>query len=183
MSVEELRQLRERIEQLMEKGYIRPSSSPYAAPCLMVLKPGDPKTLRLVVDYRQLNQQTVRDRYLLPDIQLMFDEMQGAAFSSFFDAVDGFWQVPMAEKDVEKTAFTTQMGHMRGWLCLKGCRIPLRSIKGGCSEPLAIFPLEKGVYLKASKAKLLKESLRFLGQTLSAKGCQPQHDKVAAVKD
>ncbi|KAK3232650.1 hypothetical protein CYMTET_57003 [Cymbomonas tetramitiformis] len=60
MSVEELRQLRERIEQLMEKGYIRPSSSPYAAaPCLMVPKPGDPKTLRLVVDYRQLNQQTM----------------------------------------------------------------------------------------------------------------------------
>eukprot|EP00854_Cymbomonas_tetramitiformis_P009775 gene9775-biopygen9979 len=175
MSVEELRQLRERIEQLMEKGYIRPSSSPYAAPCLMVLKPGDPKTLRLVVDYRQLNQQTVRDRYLLPDIQLMFDEMQGAAFSSFFDAVDGFWQVPMAEKDVEKTAFTTQMGHMRGCRTVEEhyehCRIFLETCR------------EKGVYLKASKAKLLKESLRFLGQTLSAKGCQPQHDKVAAVKD
>ena len=117
MSVEELRQLRERIEQLMEKGYIRPSSSPYAAPCLMVPKPGDPKTLRLVVDYRQLNQQTVRDRYPLPDIQLMFDEMQGAAFFSSFDAVDGFWQVPMAEEDVEKTAFTTQMGAYE-WLVM-----------------------------------------------------------------
>ena len=110
MSVEELRQLLERVEQLMEKGYIRPSCSPYAAPCLMVPKPGDPKTLRLVVDYRQLNQQTVRDRYPLPDIQLMFDEMQGATFFSSFDAVDGFWQVPMAEEDVEKMmAFTMQM--------------------------------------------------------------------------
>eukprot|EP00854_Cymbomonas_tetramitiformis_P033130 gene33130-biopygen35130 len=83
----------------------------------MVPKPGDPKTLRLVVDYRQLNQQTVRDRYPLPDIQLMFDEMQGAAFFSSFDAVDGFWQVPMAEKDIKKTAFTTQMGAYE-WLVM-----------------------------------------------------------------
>eukprot|EP00854_Cymbomonas_tetramitiformis_P026137 gene26137-biopygen27044 len=64
-----------------------------------------PNNLRLVVDYRQLNSQTVRDRYPLPDIQLMFDEMQGATHFSSFDAVDGFWQVPMAEEDVEKTAF------------------------------------------------------------------------------
>ncbi|KAK3270860.1 hypothetical protein CYMTET_20755 [Cymbomonas tetramitiformis] len=117
MTAEELRQLRERIEQLMKKGYIRPSSSPYAAPCLVVPKPGDPKTLRLVVDYRQLNQQTVRDRYPLPDTQLIFDEMQGAAFFSSFDAVDGFWQVSMAEEDVEKTAFTTQMGAYE-WLVM-----------------------------------------------------------------
>ncbi|KAK3285692.1 hypothetical protein CYMTET_6714 [Cymbomonas tetramitiformis] len=119
MSVEELRQLRERVEQLMEKGYIRPSCSPYAAPCLMVLKPGDPKTLRLVVDYRQLNQQTGND------IEAHYNHVK-----QFLDT---------------------------------------------CQEA--------GVYLKDSKAQMCKESLRFLGHTLSAKGCQPQHDKVAAIKD
>ena len=106
-SAEELRQLRDRIETLMAKGYIRPSASPYAAPCLMVPKPGNPKELRLVIDYRMLNKQTVKDKYPLPDIQVMFDEMHGAKFFSSFDAVDGFWQVPMAPGDVEKTAFTT----------------------------------------------------------------------------
>jgi len=213
MTAEELRQLRERIEQLMEKGYIRPSSSPYAAPCLMVPKPGDPKTLRLVVDYRQLNQQTVRDRYPLPDIQLMFDEMQGAAFFSSFDAVDGFWQVPMAEEDVEKTAFTTQMGAYEWLVMPQGLQNSPSQYQRRMQRALGHLPFvrifiddvvvfsrtveehydhvrqfldtcrEKGVYLKASKAQMLKESLRFLGHTLSAKGCQPQHDKVASIKD
>eukprot|EP00854_Cymbomonas_tetramitiformis_P027144 gene27144-biopygen28134 len=109
-SAEELRQLRDRVETLMAKGYIRPSSSPYAAPCLMVPKPRNPKELRLVIDYRLLNRKTVVDTYPLPDIRMMFDEMQGAKFFSSFDAMDSFWQVPMAPGDVEKTAFTTQMG-------------------------------------------------------------------------
>ena len=213
MTAEELRQLRERIEQLMEKGYIRPSSSPYAAPCLMVPKPGDPKTLRLVVDYRQLNQQTVRDRYPLPDIQLMFDEMQGAAFFSSFDAVDGFWQVPMAEEDVEKTAFTTQMGAYEWLVMPQGLQNSPSQYQRRMQRALGHLPFvrifiddvvvfsrtveehydhvrqfldtcrEKGVYLKASKAQMLKESLRFLGHTLSAEGCQPQHDKVSSIKD
>ncbi|KAK3236779.1 hypothetical protein CYMTET_53099 [Cymbomonas tetramitiformis] len=214
MSVEELRQLRERIEQLVEKGYIRPSSSPYAAPCLMVPKPGQPNTLRLVVDYRQLNSQTVRDRYPLPDIQLMFDEMQGATHFSSFDAVDGFWQVPMAEEDVEKTAFTTQMGSYEWLVMPQGLQnspsqyqrrmqralghLPFVRIfiddvvvfsKGGVQEHYDNVRTflqtcrEKGVYLKASKAQMLKESLRFLGHTLSSEGCKPQHDKVAAVRD
>ncbi|KAK3258434.1 hypothetical protein CYMTET_32520 [Cymbomonas tetramitiformis] len=213
MTAEELRQLRERIEQLMKKGYIRPSSSPYAAPCLMVPKPGDPKTLRLVVDYRQLNQQTVRDRYPLPDIQLMFDEMQGAAFFSSFDAVDGFWQVPMAEEDVEKTAFTTQMGAYEWLVMPQGLQNSPSQYQRRMQRALGHLPFvrifiddvvvfsrtveehydhvrqfldtcrEKGVYLKASKAQMLKESLRFLGHTLSAEGCQPQHDKVSSIKD
>ncbi|KAK3289679.1 hypothetical protein CYMTET_2904 [Cymbomonas tetramitiformis] len=76
----------------------------------MVPKPGNSKELRLVIDYRQLNKQTVKDKYPLPDIQIMFDEMRGSKYFSSFDAVDGFWQVPMAPKDIEKIAFTTQMG-------------------------------------------------------------------------
>jgi hypothetical protein len=214
MSMEELRQLRERIETLMEKGYIRPSSSPYAAPCLMVPKPGDPKVLRLVVDYRQLNQQTVRDRYPLPDIQLMFDEMQGAKFFSSFDAVDGFWQVPMATRDVEKTAFTTQMGAYEWLVMPQGLQNSPSQYQRRMQRALGHLPFvrifiddcvvfsktvaehyanvkafldacrEKGVYLKASKAQIgPKESLRFLGHTLSGDGCQPQHDKIASVKN
>ena len=212
-SSEAARQLRDRLEVLVEKGYIRPSSSPYAAPCLMVPKPGDPKTLRLVVDYRQLNQQTVRDRYPLPDIQLMFDEMQGAAYFSSFDAVDGFWQVPMAEKDIEKTAFTTQMGAYEWLVMPQGLQNSPAQYQRRMQRALGHLPFvrifiddviifsktveehyanvkrfletckEKGVYLKASKAQIgPKESLRFLGHTLSSKGCQPQHDKVASIR-
>ncbi|KAK3277368.1 hypothetical protein CYMTET_14617 [Cymbomonas tetramitiformis] len=109
-SAEELRQLRDRIETLMAKDRIRPSANPYAAPCLMIPNPGNPKELRLAIDHRMLNKQTVKDKYPLPDIQVMFDEMHGVKFFSSFDAVDGFRQVPMAPGDVEKTAFTTHMG-------------------------------------------------------------------------
>ncbi|KAK3283724.1 hypothetical protein CYMTET_8584 [Cymbomonas tetramitiformis] len=179
----------------------------------MVPKPGDPKPLRLVVDYRQLNQQTVRDRYPLPDIQLMFDEMQGAAFFSSFDAVDGLWQVPMAEEDVEKTAFTTQMGAYEWLVMPQRLQNSPSQYQRRMQRALGHLPFvrifiddvvvfsrtveehhdhvrqfldtcrEKGVYLKASKAQMLKESLRFLGHTLSAEGCQPQHDKVSSIKD
>eukprot|EP00854_Cymbomonas_tetramitiformis_P034237 gene34237-biopygen21961 len=124
-------------------------------------------------------------------------------------------QVPMAEEDVEKTAFTTQMGSYE-WLMmpqrlqnspsqyhrrmqralghLPFVRIfiddvVLFTVKGGVQEHyenvrnfLQTCP-EKGVYLKASKAQMLKESLKFLGHTLSSEGCRPQHGKVAAVRD
>ncbi|KAK3281817.1 hypothetical protein CYMTET_10413 [Cymbomonas tetramitiformis] len=212
-SAEELRQLRERVETLMSKGYIRPSSSPYAAPCLMVPKPGNPKELRLVIDYRLLNRQTVKDKYPLPDIQMMFDEMQGAKFFSSFDAVDGFWQVPMAPGDVEKTAFTTQMGSYEWLVMTQGLQNSPSQYQRRMQRALGHLPFvrifiddvvvfsntaaehyehvkqllltcrEKGVFLKRSKCQLLKKSLRFLGHCISADGCRPQHDKVAAVRD
>ena len=212
-SSEELRQLRDRIETLMAKGYIRPSASPYAAPCLMVPKPGNPKELRLVIDYRMLNKQTIKDKYPLPDIQVMFDEMHGAKFFSSFDAVDGFWQVPMAPGDVEKTAFTTQMGSYEWLVMPQGLQNSPSQYQRRMQRALGHLPFvrifiddvvvfsntledhhrhveqllltcrEKGVFLKRSKVQLLKKSLRFLGHTISADGCRPQHDKVAAVRD
>ncbi|KAK3287906.1 hypothetical protein CYMTET_4584 [Cymbomonas tetramitiformis] len=212
-SAEELRQLRDHIETLMAKGYIRPSASPYAAPCLMVPKPGNPKELRLVIDYRMLNKQTIKDKYPLPDIQVMFDEMHGAKFFSSFDAVDGFWQVPMAPGDVEKTAFTTQMGSYEWLVMPQGLQNSPSQYQRRMQRALGHLPFvrifihdvvvfsntieehynhveqllltcrEKGVFLKRSKVQLLKKSLRFLGHTISADGCRPQHDKVAAVRD
>eukprot|EP00854_Cymbomonas_tetramitiformis_P011813 gene11813-biopygen12132 len=191
----------------MAKGYIRPSASPYAAHCLMVPKPGNPKELRLVIDYRMLNKQTVKDKYPLPDIQVMFDEMHGAKFFSSFDAVDGFWQVPMAPGDVEKTAFTTQMGSYEWLVMPQGLQNSPSQYQRRMQRALGHLPFvrifiddvvvfsntleehyrhveqllltcrEKGVFLKRSKVQLLKKSLRFLGHTMSADGCRPQHDK------
>ncbi|KAK3250752.1 hypothetical protein CYMTET_39877 [Cymbomonas tetramitiformis] len=212
-SAEELRQIRDRVETLLANGYIRPSSNPYAAHCLMVPKPGNPKESRLVIDYRLLNRQIVKDKYPLPDIQMVFDEMQGAKFFSSFDEVDGFWPVPMAPGDVEKTSFTTQMGSYE-WLVmpqklhnspsqyqrrmqralghLPFVRIFIHDIvvfSNTAAEhyehikQLLLTCREKGVFLKRSKCQLLKKSFRFLGHCISADGCRPQHDKVAAVRD
>ncbi|KAK3279634.1 hypothetical protein CYMTET_12496 [Cymbomonas tetramitiformis] len=117
MSHQELEQLWARLDELLSKGYIRPSSSPYAAPCLMVPKPNNPKELRLVIDYRRLNGVTVQNRFPLPDIQQMFDDMQGCVVFSSADVRHGFWQMPMAEEDVEKTAFVSHYGSYE-WLVL-----------------------------------------------------------------
>ncbi|KAK3241038.1 hypothetical protein CYMTET_49162 [Cymbomonas tetramitiformis] len=161
-SAEELRQLRDRIEILMAKDHIRPSANPYAAPCLMIPKPGNPKELRLVIDHRMLNKQTVKDKYPLPDIQVMFDEMHGVKFFSSFDAVDGFWQRDLGHlsfvrifiDDVVVFSNTLEEHHRH-------------------AEQLLLICREKGVFLKRSKVQLLKKSLRFLDHTISADGCRP----------
>ncbi|KAK3248122.1 hypothetical protein CYMTET_42401 [Cymbomonas tetramitiformis] len=69
LSQEELRQLRAQLDELLAKGCIRPSASPWGCPVLIVPKPSKPKELRLVIDYRQINEITVKDKYPLPDVQ------------------------------------------------------------------------------------------------------------------
>ena len=117
LSQEELRQLRLQLDELLAKGYIRPSASPWGCPVLMVPKPSNPKELRLVIDYRQINEVTIKDKYPLPDVQCLLDDMQGATVFSTADALWGFWQVPMEELDVEKTAMTTHFGAYE-WLVM-----------------------------------------------------------------
>ncbi|KAK3278596.1 hypothetical protein CYMTET_13477 [Cymbomonas tetramitiformis] len=117
LSMEELRQLRGQLDELLAKGYIRPSSSPGGNPVLMVPKPSNPKELRLVIDYRQISEITVKDRYHLPDVQSFIDDLQGATIFSTADALWGFWQVPMEEEAIEKTAMTTPFGAYE-WLVM-----------------------------------------------------------------
>ena len=90
-------------------GYIQPSKSPHAAPVLFVRKKNG--ALRLCVDYRALNSQTVRDRFPLPRIDDMLDRLHGATVFSNLDLAQGYHQVRIAPDDVPKTAFTTQFGH------------------------------------------------------------------------
>ena len=117
MSSSELEALRKQLDELLEKGYIRPSASPYGAPVLMVPKPHQPGKLRLVIDYRGINQITVRDRYPLPNVDSMFDQLQGAKVFSTLDALWGFWQLPVLEEDIEKTSMVTQFGSYE-WVVL-----------------------------------------------------------------
>ncbi|KAK3254002.1 hypothetical protein CYMTET_36770 [Cymbomonas tetramitiformis] len=122
LSQEELRQLRQQLDELLAKGYIRPSASPWGCPVLMVPKPSNPKELRLVIDYRQINEiTTIKDKYPLPDVQSLLDDLQGATVFSTMDALWGFMQVPMGADDVEKTAMTTHFGaRIRSRQCATG---------------------------------------------------------------
>jgi hypothetical protein len=88
MSVEELKGLKKQLTELQETGYIRPSSSPWGAPVLFVQKKDGSQ--RMCVDYRSLNDVTVKNKYLLPRIEDLFDQMRGAKVFSKIDLRSGY---------------------------------------------------------------------------------------------
>ena len=105
LTVKERETYNKTIEQLLAKRHIRPSASPYAAPVMFVPKTGNPGELRMVIDYRELNRQTVKDRYPLPHGEELIDRLQGAKVFSKLDFWSGFHQHRMDPQDIEKTAF------------------------------------------------------------------------------
>jgi hypothetical protein len=109
MSPHELVELKKQLEDLQSKGFIRPSVSPWGAPVLLVKKK-DGKS-RLCVDYRQLNKVTIKNRYPLPHIDDLMDQLKGATVFSKIDLKSGYHQIRVKEEDIPKTAFRTRYGH------------------------------------------------------------------------
>jgi len=108
MSLAEMDELRRQLDDLLDRGFIRPSSSPYGSPVLFVKKKeGD---LRLCVDYRALNKQTVKNTYPLPRIDELLDRLHGAVIFSKIDLRSGYHQIRVHEFDIPKTAFRTRYG-------------------------------------------------------------------------
>ena len=105
MPANDLEEIKKQIKELLEKGYIRRSSSPWGAPVLLVEKKD--KSLRMVVDYRALNEVTIKNKYPLQMINDLFDQLQGAKVFSKIDLRSGYHQLKIREKDIPKTAFTT----------------------------------------------------------------------------
>ncbi|XP_049381296.1 uncharacterized protein LOC125845822 [Solanum stenotomum] len=109
MAPAELKELKEQLRDLLEKGFIRPSQSPWGAPVLFVKKKDG--SLRMCIDYRQLNRVTIKNKYPLPRIDDLFDQLQGASHFSKIDLRSGYHQVKVRECDIPKTAFRTRYGH------------------------------------------------------------------------
>ena len=106
MAPTELRELKAQLEELLSKGFIRPSISPWGAPVLFVKKKDG--SLRLCIDYRQLNRVTIRNQYPLPRIDELFDQLQGSRVYSKIDLRSGYHKLRVQESDVPKTAFRTR---------------------------------------------------------------------------
>ncbi|GBG60881.1 hypothetical protein CBR_g16002 [Chara braunii] len=115
MSEEELSVLRAQLDDLPEKGWIRPSSSPYGAPVLFVRKKN--KDLRLCIDYRKLDLQTIRNVDPLPRIDDLLERLGGSQFFSKLDLKSGYHQLEIRKEDRYKTAFKTRYGHFE-WLVM-----------------------------------------------------------------
>ena len=99
----------EAIEEMLDAGVIQPSSSPWAAPVTLV--PKKDNTTRFCVDYRRLNEVTVKDQFPLPLIQDIFDQLGGSKIFSALDLKAGYWQIPVHPEDRPKTAFRCHRGH------------------------------------------------------------------------
>ncbi|KAL7003706.1 hypothetical protein U1Q18_052414 [Sarracenia purpurea var. burkii] len=109
MAPAELKELKVQLQELLDKGFIRPSVSPWGAPVLFVKKKDG--TMRLCIDYRELNKITIKNRYPLPRIDDLFDQLQGAQIFSKIDLRSGYHQLKVKKEDIEKTAFRTRYGH------------------------------------------------------------------------
>ncbi|GJX57884.1 putative reverse transcriptase domain-containing protein [Tanacetum coccineum] len=105
----EMKELSDQLKELSDKGFIRPSSSPWGAPVLFVKKKDG--SFWMCIDYRELNKLTVKNRYPLPRIDDLFDQLQGSSVYSKIDLRSGYHQLRVREEDILKTAFRTRYGH------------------------------------------------------------------------
>ncbi|GJY94291.1 putative reverse transcriptase domain-containing protein [Tanacetum coccineum] len=168
----EMKELSEQLKELSDKGFIRPSSSPWGAPVLFVKKKDG--SFRMCIDYRELNKLTVKNRYPLPRIDDLFDQLQGSSIYSKIDLRSGYHQLRVREEDISKTAFRTRNGHY------------LFQNKQEHEEHLKII-LEllkkEELYAKFSKCEFWIPKVQFLGHVIDNKGIHVDPAKIESVKD
>ena len=118
MAPTELKELKSQLQELLDKGFIQPSVSPWGAPVLFVKKKDG--TIWMCIDYRQINKVTVKNKYPLPRIEDLFDQLKGAGVFPKIDLRSGYYQLRVKEGDVPKTAFRPDMAIMSFWSCHLG---------------------------------------------------------------
>ncbi|XP_029920671.1 uncharacterized protein LOC115368614 [Myripristis murdjan] len=198
---------------MLEKGVIRESCSPWAAPIVLVRKKDG--SWRFCVDYRKLNAVTHKDAFPLPRIEETLTSLTRAEWFSTLDLASGYWQVEMDPQDREKTAFTTPLGlfefeRMPFGLCNAPAtfqRLMQQCLNGQLSESVLVYlddiiiyspdfsshlqHLDEvfhrlwrhGLKLRLDKCKLLQPEVKFLGHVVDQKGVKPDPDKISAVLD
>ena len=182
-------EVREHLAEMLEAGAIRPSQSPYSSNVVIVRKKDG--TIRFCVDFRKLNNKTIKDAYAIPRPEETLHLLAGAKYFTKLDLRSGYWQVEIEEEDKPKTAF--QVGEMcMGDMNLRDCLIYLDDVvifSSTFEEHLerlqAVFSRlqEHNLKLKASKCEFLKSKVTYLGHIVSQEGIQTDPEKIVAIKN
>lgn len=213
LSIAELDELKRQLDELLRKGFIKPSTSPYGAPVLFVKKKDG--TLRMCVDYRGLNRITRKNRYPLPRIDELIDRFKGAQYFSKLDLLSGYHQQRVFEPHTHKTAFRCRYGHyefnvvpfgltnapasfssmMRTVLSdvldkfvvayLDDIMIYSKTKEEHLTHLRKVFSIlrKNGLYVKLSKCTFLQEETEFLGHVISKDGIHTNAGLVRAIRE
>jgi len=208
-----LEELRKQLQQLLDAGFIRPSSSEYASPIVFCQKADG--SLRLAIDYRQLNANTLRTAYPIPRITEILEQVRGAKCFTTLDLVQAFHHVPVAASDIDKTAFSTRYGLFE-WLVMpfglsgapgqfmRTMNAVLKPVLDRCcivfmddilvysatpeqhvADVAAVLDLltKAGLCCKPSKCRVLQQEVKFLGFIVSGQGVAVDPAKKAAIRE
>ncbi|GJY17567.1 putative reverse transcriptase domain-containing protein [Tanacetum coccineum] len=208
----EMKELSVQLQELLEKGFIRPSSSPWGAPVLFVKKKDG--SFRMCIDYRELNKLTVKNRYPLPRIDDLFDQLQGSSVYSKIDLRSGYHQLRIKEEDIPITAFRTRYGHFEFQVMPFGLTnapaVFMDLMNRVCKPYLDKFVIvfiddilvyskdeeehgkhlkiilellkKERLYAKFSKCDFWLDSVQFLGHVIDRSGVHVDPAKIEAIK-
>jgi hypothetical protein len=213
MPPNELAELKIQLQDLLDKGFIRPSASPWGCPALFIKKKDN--SLRLCVDYRPLNAVTIKNKYPLPRIDILFDQLAGAKVFSKIDLRSGYHQIKIKPCDIPKTAFSTRYGlyeYLVMSFDLTNAPAYFMYLMNSVFMPeldkfvvvfindILIYSKTKEdhanhirvvlqrirdhrLYAKFSKCEFWLDSVKFLGHTISSEGISVDPTKVQEVMD
>ncbi len=211
LSPKEKAEVERQLADLVDKGFVRPSHSAWGAPVIFVAKKSG--ELRMCVDYRALNQVTVKDKYPLPRIDDLLDRLQGASVFSSLDLQSGYHQVRIADEDVPKTAFRTHKGLFEFRVLSFGLTNAPAVFQREMNKVLADLPFvlvylddilvfsktaeehtehlkqvlarlrKHKLYAKMSKCFFFRDSVEFLGHVVSKDGVQVDPKKGSVIRD
>ncbi|GJX73446.1 putative reverse transcriptase domain-containing protein [Tanacetum coccineum] len=185
----EMKELAEQLQELTDKGFIRPSSSPWGAPVLFVKKKDG--SFRMCIDYRELNKLTVKNRYPLPRIDDLFDQLQGSSIYSKIDLRSGYHQLRVREEDIPKTAFRTRYGHYEFQVMSFGLTnapavfmdLMNRVCKPYLDKFVIVFIDDILIYSKSKKEHEEHLRVQFLGHVIDCRGIHVDPAKIESIKD
>ncbi|GJR28493.1 putative reverse transcriptase domain-containing protein [Tanacetum coccineum] len=209
----EIQELSTLLQELSDRGFIRPSSSPWGAPILFVKKKDG--SFRMCIDYRELNKLTVKNRYPLPRIDDLFDQLQGSRVYSKIDLRSGYHQLRVREEDIPKTTFRTRYGHYEFQVMPFGLTnapaVFMDLMNRVCKPYLDRFVIvfiddiliysksrkeheghlklilkllkEEELYAKFSKCEFWLSKVQFLGHVIDSEGIHVDPAKIESIKD